>query len=301
MGLLQYGRNLVVGEAGNHGRHQNGHRNPRRGQGFHGLEPAARLRRPRLHPAGELAVKRRYRHDHARAADLRELRENVGVAGDESAFGDDPDGISKLKEDLETFSRYSEAPLRGLVAVRDPAYRHGLGSPPGRGELRPQKLRRVFLDEYLRLEVEPGRQSQVLVRRPRVAVHAPVLAAPVGIHARAERHVGAVVSRNYPLRVVPVVDGVGSGRRGVRAVVRRGELYSLEPARGVCGRSPPLRGRSFRASFQVLLPEPKKPRSGVGRPGAFLEPSARPRGFSLCSSAPVRPQARSPFSERRSS
>ena len=63
-------------------------------------------------------------------------------------------------------------------------------------QLSPQQLRRVVLDEHLRLEIEPRVHAQRFVRRPGIAIGAAVLAAAIGIDAVAERNVRAVVLAN---------------------------------------------------------------------------------------------------------
>ena len=46
------------------------------------------------------------------------------------------------------------------------------------------------LEQQLGLEIEPWRQAEIGVRRPREAVHATMLATPIGIDGAVERHVG---------------------------------------------------------------------------------------------------------------
>ena len=59
-----------------------------------------------------------------------------------------------------------------------------------------------MLDDDFGLEVEAGRESEILVGRPGVTVDAAVFAAPVGVQPEAEGDVGAVVlGEDLPRRV----------------------------------------------------------------------------------------------------
>ena len=70
------------------------------------------------------------------------------------------------------------------------------GCQRGRPRNSRQQRRRIVLDEHLRLEIEPGAEAEILVRRPGIAIRAAVRAAAIGIEAVAERDVGAVVFRD---------------------------------------------------------------------------------------------------------
>ena len=64
------------------------------------------------------------------------------------------------------------------------------------GKFRREQLRRVFFHHDPALEIEPGGKAEILMGRPRVTINAAVLAAAIGIHARLETDVGAVVMRD---------------------------------------------------------------------------------------------------------
>jgi hypothetical protein len=57
-----------------------------------------------------------------------------------------------------------------------------------------QKLRRVGLGEQFRFEVEPRRQAEIGVGRPREAIDAAVLAAAVRIDRTVESDIGRIVA-----------------------------------------------------------------------------------------------------------
>ncbi len=136
-----------------------------------------------------------------------ELGEDVGVARDQRVLGDDADRVAELGQHLEAAPRQLQRPLDRLVAVGDAAEGHHLRLPRRRRQRRPEQLRRVLLDEDPRLEVEAGREAEELVRRPRIAVDAAVLAAAVRVEAGREGDVRAVVGRD---------DRCASGRGSTR-------------------------------------------------------------------------------------
>src|SRR5262249_33586874 len=101
-------------------------------------------------------------------------------------LGDDHDRIPKLHEHFETAARELELALDRLIAIGDAAYRNELRLPLWRRELLSQKLRRVFLDQYLCLEVQPGGKAQIFVIGSGVAVDASVLAPAIRVDAGVE-------------------------------------------------------------------------------------------------------------------
>ena len=112
------------------------------------------------------------------------------------------DRVAELGQHLQAPAGDLQPPLGGLVAVGDAAHRQRLRLPLRGGELLAEQLGGVLLDQDAALEVEPGREAQVLVERAGVAIDAPVLAPPVGIHRGVEPHVRAVVVGDHrPRRV----------------------------------------------------------------------------------------------------
>src|SRR5918998_3226130 len=120
------------------------------------------------------------------------------------------DRVSESREDFQAPARDPELPLHGLVGIGHPAHREHLRLPPRRGQLSAQELGRVLLDEHLALEIQPGREAEVLVRGTGVAVRAAMRASPVRVDAGVEADVGAVVGGDYGAGVVAQVDGLGS-------------------------------------------------------------------------------------------
>jgi hypothetical protein len=60
---------------------------------------------PRLQPAGQVGVERRHRQERRRGLAARQLRQHVGVAGDESILGDDADRVAELGAHFQAAAR----------------------------------------------------------------------------------------------------------------------------------------------------------------------------------------------------
>src|SRR4051794_10024816 len=98
----------------------------------------------------------------------------IDVARDEMVLGDDDDRIAELGEDAEAAARDLELPFDWLESVGHTADGDRLRRPLRRRKLFAQKLRRVFFDEDLRFEIEPGGEAEVLVCGTRETVDAAV-------------------------------------------------------------------------------------------------------------------------------
>jgi hypothetical protein len=123
-----------------------------------------------------------------------EFREQVHISCYEKILGDHHHGVPELRKHFQTAPRDSSRALDRLVWVRDAGERQRLRSPTRGAKLVAEELRRVLLDEDLGLEVETGRQTQVLVGRAGITIRAAVLAASVRVYARVESYVGTAVS-----------------------------------------------------------------------------------------------------------
>jgi hypothetical protein len=71
--------------------------------------------------------------------------------------------------------------------LRFPAWRHQFGL---------EQLRRVRLDHDLAFEIEPGGKAEILVRRPGIAIDAPVLATTVWVNAGIKPDVRTLIARD---------------------------------------------------------------------------------------------------------
>ncbi len=189
---------------GDHGRHCHTDGDARLAENAQRLEASRYRARPRLDPPAGVVVGEGDRQPHEAIGLGRQPREELGVAPDHRALGDDRDGISKLEEDLEACARESERGFERLVAIGDAAQRHPLAAPSSRVELAAKHLGDVLLDDDLPLEVGAGAPPEVLVVGPRVAIRAAVVAAAVGVEAPAETEVGAVVLHQRRARALPI-------------------------------------------------------------------------------------------------
>ncbi len=179
-----------------------------------------RRRRARVELARELAVEHRDRDEHADETLRRHRRQQVEVALDQRALGRDRQRMVALGEHLDHGARDLPLALDRLVRVGVGAERDRLAAVAGLRELGAQQRGGVGLREELRLEVEPRREVEIRVRRPRVAVDAAVLAALVRIDRLRERDVRRIVAADDRARRLDPHDRL-QRRRLVVAVRRR--------------------------------------------------------------------------------
>ena len=117
-----------------------------------------------------------------------------------------------------------------------------------------QELRRVGLGEQFRFEIEPRRQAEKGMGRPREAVDAAMLAAPVGVDRAVEADIGRIVAGDDLARGIDRDRGLERRQfiEALPAVVERDPRLSLEAAAVVglrAASAPPLaldRNRQFR-------------------------------------------------------
>src|SRR3979490_2711595 len=95
-----------------------------------------------------------------------------------------------FRQDFQDLPRDPVLALYRLVAVGVRSQRDRAWRVAGLGKRVAQKLRSIGLGEELGLEVEPGRELEIGVARPRIAIDAAVLAAAVGIDGAVEADVG---------------------------------------------------------------------------------------------------------------
>ncbi len=85
-------------------------------------------------------------------------------------LGDDGDRVAELGRHGQAAAGQLQLPFDGLVAVGHAAHGQLLRFPFGRGDLLAEQLGRVFLHHDLRLEIQAGRETEVLMKRAGVTV-----------------------------------------------------------------------------------------------------------------------------------
>ena len=113
----------------------------------------------------------------------------VDVAFDQRVLGDQGERMPCFRQYLDQLSGDAELAFDRLVGIGIDAQRDRLGHVAGLGQLLAQQFGGIGLGEDLRLEIQPRRQVQVGVRRPRETVRATVLAAAIRVHRLLETHV----------------------------------------------------------------------------------------------------------------
>ena len=242
-------RHLMIGDGWNNGCDHDVHGNACPRQRAHGVETMRRKRRTRLQARGEARVQRGDGNEHHDRLMSRQFCEQINVARDEMVFGHDADGIAELREHFQAAPRDPQPALHGLVTIGDAAHRDDLRFPLRRGEFLAQQLRPVLLDHDARLEIQPGREAEIFVRGPGVAINAAVLAATIWIDTRVEADVRAVVVIDERLRGVAKILCAGSAVLLRVPLVVRLDVNSFEAIRRVVRRTAPLDG--WRAGSQI--------------------------------------------------
>src|SRR5437879_3333487 len=164
------GFHLVVVECGYDRSHEDPGRNPGSAQAGKRPQPPLRGGGSRLGRACERVVEARDTDPDARQALARHFREQVEVAQDQGAFGDDGDWMPRAGQHLENRAADFHTPLDGLVGVGVRAEGDRLADIIWPCQLGFEQLGRVGLVEETCLEVDPGRQSKVSVARASKAV-----------------------------------------------------------------------------------------------------------------------------------
>ena len=168
---LEHAHELVVVEAGDHRRAHHADRHARLRERLDHLEPA--LAATRAHGsivrASSASIHARLTLD-VHAGFARELGDQIDVALDQRVLRDHRDRVAILEADLETLPRQLELLLDRLVAVGDAGEHHELALPARLVERLAQQLRRLRLDDDLRVEVGARTEVEILVRRPGIAV-----------------------------------------------------------------------------------------------------------------------------------
>lgn len=136
-----------------------------------------------------------------------EFAEVVEIAGDESVFGDESDGMAEAGEDLEAAAGELEVFFDGLVAIGDAAHGEATGLEGGFGEGLFEELGGPGFDEDDGFEVEAGGVAKVFVIGACVAVGAAVFAAAVGVEGVFEGEVLGGIRLEDGLGIVVEVAG----------------------------------------------------------------------------------------------
>ncbi len=226
-----------VVERRDHRRRQHAGRDAGLGKRGDRFEAALRRRGARLHDPGELAVERCHRHGNASEPHLRHLGEDVDVALDERSLGDNRHRMAKIAQHFEDRAGDFKLALGGLIGIGVAAERDRPAAISLLAQLLLEQRRSLRLIEDAALEIEAGRQAEIGMARPRVAIDAAMLAAAIGVDRAVEADIGRVVAGDDRAGRVNLQPGgerhrLGLGAGHAPAVVEGDALLALEaPAR----------------------------------------------------------------------
>ena len=179
-----------------HRRGQHADRNAGPRKAANGLDAAIRRGGTRLQLACEIGVERGARHEHLDQPARGHRPEDVDVALDQRRLGDQPHRLAELGTHLQHRAGDLPVALHRLVGVGVGAYRNRLAAIGRARQLRAQQPGRVALGEQPGLEIQPRRQAPIRIARPRIAIHAAMLATVVRVDRLVERNVRRLIARN---------------------------------------------------------------------------------------------------------
>ncbi len=162
----------------------------------------------------------------------------IEVPGDQGVLGDEDHRVAEAGQDLKTAPGDHQLALDRLIGIGHTRHGEDLRKVTRRGQLLLQQIRGTFLHQDSGLEIEAGREAEILVVRPRIAIGAAVLAATIGIDAGVEGEVLRSVPGDDGLRVVPQKLG---GTLPPGGLLRREvHVKGIEAVLGVEAAPPPL-------------------------------------------------------------
>ena len=218
------------------------------------FQPLRRRRGPRLHGPRQFRIERRDRKRHLGEIAFRHPRQNIDVAGHQRRLGDDADRMAGAFQHFENAAHDLPLALDRLIGIGIGADRDHARFVILRRQFLFQQLRRIGLGEQFRFEIEPRRQAEKSVGRPRKAVDAAMLATPVGVDRTVEADIRRIVAGDDLARGIDRDRGLERRQfvEALPAVVERDPRFGLEPAAGVglrAAAAPPValdRNRQFR-------------------------------------------------------
>ena len=223
-------------------------------------EPAPRAGRARLQGPPQFLVRAADRHAQPHVGDLRGGEQQVEVAEDQRALGQDGVRVAGVQQGLEDPRHQLVLALGPLVDVHVGAHGDVLALPLARAELLADQGRGVDLDHDLGVEVMPGVQVQVGMRVAGEAVNTRMATSTIGINSPAERDAGGV---GHPVDHAAGVHLEERHAAEARGVERPGDGAALEQ-RG--------RGRARAAARAPAPPAGRGHRPSRGRPGSRGRP-----------------------------
>ena len=226
---------LGIVQRGDHRSDHHRGRNSRFRQSPQRLQPPRRRRGARLHGARQLRIQRRHRNRHLGEIALGHPRQNVDVAHHQRRLRDDADRMAGAIQHFENAAHDLVLALDRLIGIGIGADRDHARLVVLRRQLLFQQLRRIGLGEQLRFEIEPRRQAEIGVGRPREAVDAAMLAAPVGVDRAVEADIGRIVAGDHLSRGIQRDRGLERRQffEALPAVVERDPRFGLKAAAGV--------------------------------------------------------------------
>ena len=198
---------------------------------------------PRFQSARQVVIQRGNADVHLHQILRRHRHEQIQVAFDARRLGNDRDRMFASRQDLQHRARYPIALFHWLIRISIGAERDRARFVLRLAQFLSQQRRGFRFGEQLGFEIDAGGQTDVGVRRARIAVDTTVLTATIWIDRLIERNIRGFVATYDGARRVNRDSGSSGAHRFIQrtpAVVFGFTRARLEPAVGIGGCAAPL-------------------------------------------------------------
>lgn len=198
----------MIGQSRNNRRKHGADGNSVRSQRLNGAQASFGRRGSRLHNFSEFSIQSGEGNEDDDSGIVGQPLQQVYISSHEFVFGDNADRVAKVGQHFQATASDAKPPFNGLVGIGDAAHGKGLGLPTFCGEFPAENVGRLVFDKDDAFKIQAGRESEELVRWPRIAVDASVFATSIRIDSGAKADVRAVVVGNERCRMVFEVSGL---------------------------------------------------------------------------------------------
>jgi len=241
-GRAQDGFKLMVGQPGHKGRYADPHGAPCLSKGFERFQASFGRWASRLHLAGKIGIECRDRNRALGNPGLPHLPKQIGIALDQTAFGDDADRMAELGQDLKQAAHDPVVAFNRLIRVGIGANRNHLRTIGRSSQFTDKNRRRIWSCDQSRFEIQTRRQAQIGMRGPRETVDAAMFAPTIRVDRAVKSDVGRSIPGNDAAR--PLDANLGPQRRQIfglvpPTIINRPAVVPFKPASGIAGCTAP--------------------------------------------------------------
>jgi hypothetical protein len=189
-GAFQDALQLHVVDRRDHRRRQHRHRDAGTGQPRDGVQPPLRRGRAGFQDARQMVVQRGDGQADPRQPARRHAGQDVRIAQHAGGFGDHRHGVVEALQHLQHRAGQLQRALHRLIGIGVGAQRHRRRLVARLAQGGFQQLRHLRLEQQLGFEIQARGKAEIGVGRPREAINAAMLAAPVRVDGAVKADVG---------------------------------------------------------------------------------------------------------------